>query len=114
MAGPPRARRLFHRLLRLFPAEFRADFGDQMSADFADQHAEAAGRPRELKRLWYRTVLDVMTRAPREHVDIIRRDSMYAWRTMRRHPVAFSTAILSLAIGIGLNTAVFSVISGVL
>ncbi len=39
---------------------------------------------------------------------------MYAVRVLRRHPAASLTAILTLALGIGLNAAVFSVVRNVL
>ena len=42
--------RLYRVLLRLFPREFRGDFGEQMAADFRDQQEEAATR-RERARL---------------------------------------------------------------
>jgi predicted permease len=42
------------------------------------------------------------------------RDLHYAGRTLRRHPIWTATATLSLAIGIGLNAAVFSVVDWVL
>lgn len=47
-------------------------------------------------------------------MDILFRDVIYAVRILRRHPASTLTAILTLALGIGLNTAVFSVVSGVL
>src|SRR5262245_50439570 len=47
-------------------------------------------------------------------LDDLRRDAMYAIRTLRRHPLAAATAALSLAIGIGLNAAIFSVLDWVL
>jgi putative ABC transport system permease protein len=106
--------RLFRALLRLFPSEFRGDFGDGMAADFDDQHRDASGRLAAVARLWLRTVLDMLRRAPREHVDLLSRDVVYAVRMLRRHPVATLTAVASLAVGIGLNTAVYSVVSGVL
>jgi putative ABC transport system permease protein len=114
MEESSRGHRLFRALLRLFPAEFRGDFGDQMSADFHDQRRATDGRPRELRRLWTRTTFDVVARALYEHLDVLRRDAVYALRTLRRHPVSTATAVLSLAIGIGLNSAVFSVVNGVL
>jgi putative ABC transport system permease protein len=114
---PRRSRRegLFGWLLRLFPAEFRGDFGTEMAADFQDQRADAAvaGR-RSVARLWARTLLDVARRAPLEHLDVLRRDAGYALRLLRRRPAFATTVVLTLAIGVGLNTAVFSVVSGVL
>ena len=47
-------------------------------------------------------------------LDNARRDTVYAVRMLRRHPVAAMTSILSLAIGVGLNAAVFSVVDWVL
>ena len=47
-------------------------------------------------------------------LDDVRRDTGYAVRMLRRHPLATVTTALSLAIGIGLNTAVFTVVDWVL
>lgn len=38
----------------------------------------------------------------------------YAWRSLRSNPGYATAAILALAIGIGLNTAMFSVVDGIL
>ncbi len=43
-------------------------------------------------------------------LDDTRRDAIYAGRLLLRRPVAAGTAALSLAVGIGLNAAVFSVV----
>ena len=56
----------------------------------------------------------MLCRAPREHLDVLWHDVVYAFRVLAKHPVASATAILSLAVGIGLNSAVYSVVSGVL
>ena len=47
-------------------------------------------------------------------LDDARRDAVYAARTSRRYPIATVTSVLSLAVGIGLNAAVFSVLDWVL
>ncbi|MES1257880.1 MAG: ABC transporter permease, partial [Acidobacteriota bacterium] len=47
-------------------------------------------------------------------VDTISRDLVYALRTMRRNPVFVMTAVLTLALAIGGNTAMFMVIRAVL
>ena len=47
-------------------------------------------------------------------LDTLSRDVRYAFRTLRRGPGFAAAAILSLALAIGANTAIFSVIQGVL
>ena len=113
MAGPSLPDRLYRALLRLFPREFRGDFGEQMADDFRDQRADAAS-PRDRARLWTRTVMDALRRAPREHLEILLRDAGYALRLFRRSPGMTASALLTLAIGIGITAAVFSVVYGVL
>jgi predicted permease len=114
MPAPSWHTRVFRRLLRLFPAEFRGDFGDEMASDFEDQRADAARREGGIRRLWWRTVVDVLRRAPREHADVIRRDIGYALRLLRRNRALAIGGIATLALGIGLNATVFAVVSGVL
>jgi len=50
----------------------------------------------------------------RDDVSTLVQDVRHAWRTWRRTPVLALAAILTLALGVGANTAVFSVVHGVL
>ena len=47
-------------------------------------------------------------------VDGLRQDAGFAFRTLRRSPVYSIVAVVTLALGIGATTSVFSVVSGVL
>ncbi|MGA7630135.1 MAG: ABC transporter permease [Terriglobales bacterium] len=51
---------------------------------------------------------------PRPTIDNLLGDLRYAWRGMRRAPGFYTMAVLMLALGIGLNSAIFSVFAQVL
>jgi len=105
--------RAFRALLRLLPSEFRADYGREMETHFRSERREA-GDTAGVLRLWLATFGDVMRTAPAEHLDILGRDLSYAIRMLARRPALALATILTLALGIGANTAIFSVVNGVL
>jgi putative ABC transport system permease protein len=100
--------RLYRWLLRFYPREFRDEYGDEMSLVFRDRTAE--GRI----RLWLQVFGDVIFHAPQEHWSTTKQDLRFAFRQIRRSPGFSGVVIVTLALGIGGTTAVFSVLRAVL
>lgn len=124
--------RLFRVLLTAYPRSFRKVYAADMELLFAERYADArrdggttsfvirtavnllrAGTAERWQRL--RAARDgTATRSGGFKMTGISQDARYAFRLLRRQPSFALFVILTLALGIGATTAVFSVADGVL
>jgi len=105
--------RLHSILLYLYPSSFRAEYGAELSNVFY-QRKQRATNPIEVSFLWIRELVDILFNAAYAHWDILRQDLRYTMRTLRRAPGFTLTAIVVTGLGIGANTAAFSITDHVL
>ena len=119
--------------LKAFPRRFRDAYAQDMS-DFFDDRWRASSGFWNRGALFIRSVASVLIAGALEHarpsdtlprpveirgpkggiVNSVLQDVRFALRLMRRQPSYALFVVLTLAIGIGANTAVFSVVNGVL
>ncbi len=105
--------RVYRLLLKLYPASFREDYHTPLQQQFRDELIEVRG-PRALARFWARTLWDFALSMPVQLAREFGQDSRHALRLWRQRPAHTLFAIAVLAIAIGANTGVFSVLNAVL
>ena len=104
--------RAFRALLALYPASFRDEYGRELALVFVDRYRDAAGRwARAL--LWAEALAGILTEAPKEHARMMLVDLRDACRVLRRNTLITATIVMTLGLGIGANTAVFSLLNAI-
>jgi predicted permease len=101
--------RIYRRLLKLYPAGFRENYGEAMERAFRDELRESNGVV-----LWLRLLADLAISLPVQFAREVSQDARHTLRLWAARPWHTAFAILALAIGIGANTGVFSVVNALL
>jgi putative ABC transport system permease protein len=112
-----RAERRYRWLLLLYPRDFRKRFaGDQVEL-FRDLYQANAAQAGRLQRLgfWLHIVRDTVVQGVQEQaMSLIVEDVRHAVRAVRSQPGLASIVVITLALAIGANSAIFTVVNAVL
>jgi putative ABC transport system permease protein len=97
--------RLYRWLLKLYPEEFHLDYGSDMAFAFGERY-----RARGAARTWAEIIPDLTLSAWREHMDLLLQDFRYSLRLLSKSKLLAGVAVFSVALAIGANSAMFSVV----
>ncbi|AHG91652.1 permease [Gemmatirosa kalamazoonensis] len=103
------SRRFYRALLWLYPKSFRVEYGAELAHTFEES---TRGRSRLAAHL--AAIGDVVPNAMLAHGTVLRQDLRYAVRAMSRSRGFVTAVVLVTALGVGANTATFSVADAVL
>jgi len=137
--GDRRGPRFFMLLLRVYPSSFQRRFAAAMAETFAEELSAARRRgPGAVAALWVRTVFRVPFLAFEEHARIaggplqrltvtrahgtslqdgahsVIQDTRFAWRSLARTPGFTMAAVLSVGLGVGATTSLYSLANALL
>jgi macrolide transport system ATP-binding/permease protein len=98
--------RIYRRLAQAFPHEFKLAYGPevmQLGEDVVEEIAKRHGAAGLI-----RLIADIAIRVPLEYLSEMRRDMRYALRALSKSPGFALVGIISMGLGIGLTTNVYS------
>ena len=98
--------RIYRRLAESFPHEFKVAYGADVVQLGEDVVKDIAKRHGAAGLVWL--IADIAIRVPLEYLSEIRRDMQYAVRGLIKSPGFALVGILSLGIGMGLTTMLYS------
>ena len=98
--------RIYRRLAQAFPHEFKLSYGAEVTQLGKDVMEEIARRRGAAGLI--RLIADIAIRVPLEYLSEMRRDMRYAWRALIKSPGFALVGIISMGLGIGLTTNVYS------
>jgi macrolide transport system ATP-binding/permease protein len=98
--------RIYRRLAQAFPHEFKLAYGTEMTQLGKDVVEEIAKRHGAAGLI--RLIADIAIRVPLEYLSEMRGDMRYAWRALTKSPGFALVGIISMGLGIGLTTNVYS------
>jgi predicted permease len=107
-----RSTRVFRALTALYPAAFRDEYQRELRLVFIDRYRDARGTGDRV-RLWLDVLTGIAIEAPKEHYRMILQDLRYALRALRRHLLVTATIVITLGLGIGVNSAMFSLLNAI-